>query len=168
METLTEKRGGPRKGSGRPRNLTKAIAKAERDHKELAVAVKGGFGQIARAVPELIEKAIQLALGYDDVTRDGKPHKYQPDAKMIKILLDYGIAALSVEDLSIHNEEESIPAKIIKKAVESGNEVHLHQHGDTIIERPPDPLGLFSDIPRRDVVSVGRVGGDGDNERGTT
>lgn len=161
---LPVKRGGPRKGSGRPRNLTKAIAKAERDHKELAVAIKGGLGQIAKAVPDLIETAVMLALGYDSETRDGKPHKYQPDPKMIKILLDYGIAALEVEDLTLP-EEESTPAKIIKKAIERGNittpEIHLHQ---TVIERPPDPLNLFTDVRDSDAVSVGRTGGDRNDE----
>ena len=151
-----------RRGPGRPRNLAKAVAKSERDQQELAVALRRGFGDIAAAMPDIIQASIKLALGFEGTTRDGKPRIVAPDAKMIKVLFDIAMGAMLTQNLD-DPENKNSAAGLIRKALEDGNsgkaEIHLHQH----IEQP-DPLGLFSDIPSSGDVSIGRPRGNGNDE----
>lgn len=146
---------------GRPRSLEKALARTERDHRELAIALRQGYGDIAEAMPDIIQSALALAKGFETTDRNGKPRIIPPDVKMIKVLLDIAKDALLAEDLD-DPEKKNTYAGIIKKAIRDGNsgksEIHLHQH------LPPDPLGAFSDLQISDDGSVGRVGGDQDHE----
>ena len=153
-----------KRGPGRPRNLAKAVALAERDQQELAVALRRGFGDIAAAMPDIIQAALKLAVGFETTTRDGKPRIVPPDVKMIKVLLDIAMEAMLTQNLD-DPENKNSAAGLLRKALEDGNsgkaEIHLHQH----IERPPDPLGLFNpDSHIRGDVRVGHSGGNGDDE----
>ena len=151
-----------RRGPGRPRNLAKAVALAERDQQELAVALRRGLGDIAAAMPDIIQAALKLALGYEGTTRDGKSRIVGPDSKMIKVLLDIAMETMLAQNMD-DPENKNSAAGLIRKALEDGNsgkaEIHLHQH----IEQP-DPLGLFSDLPVSGDVRVGHSGGNGNDE----
>ena len=151
-----------RRGPGRPRNLAKAVALAERDQQELAVALRRGLGDIAAAMPDIIQAALKLALGYEGTTRDGKSRIVGPDAKMIKVLLDIAMETMLAQNMD-DPENKNTAFGVLKKALEDGNagKIELHEH--LHIEQP-DPLGLFSDLPVSGDVRVGHSGGNGNDE----
>ncbi len=138
------KKGGARPGSGRPRNITKALAKADRAHAELAVQMKQGYNAIAESMPEIVEAAIKLALGFTGTTRDGKPRIVPPDVKMIKVLLDIGMGALEAESESFDKLTTSTPADILQEAIKDAQSGKTEVTLREVVVRQADPLSLFA------------------------
>lgn len=98
--------GGTRPGSGRPPVLKNQIAKAEALAKKLNMAIKMGLDPLADAYPDLMSKAIAIALGTED---GGKPN-----VTVLLKLLELPLKLVEPDEL----REESGSDKLIKGVVD--------------------------------------------------
>ena len=80
--------GGSRPGAGRPKELVRAAAQLDRVRDKLHAEFYISAGELAKAMPQLTQRAIQAASGMTWKDAEGKEHVKPPDMLMLKFLLE--------------------------------------------------------------------------------
>ncbi len=129
--------GGTRKGAGRPPQLKNQLAKAEALAKKLNMAIKLGLDPLADSYPDLMTKAIEIALGTTD--KDGKV--IHPNVTVLLRLLEMPLKLVEPDELREESGSDKLIKGVMDRLKKNAGDIYITEQNITNVGSSPDGDG---------------------------